>query len=70
MSSTKLYGSVTQKLEQLSMRKLPCLLFVLKRSYICYYIICMTVPLIRYYQNIAYLYVGLCQAPMILFSPS
>ena len=24
------------------MRKFPCLLFVLKRSYVCYYIICMT----------------------------
>ena len=28
------------------MRKFHCLLFVLKRSYICYYIICMAVPLI------------------------
>ena len=28
------------------MRKLQCFLFVLKRSYISYYIICMTVPLI------------------------
>ena len=28
------------------MRKFHCLLFVLKRSYICDYIICMTVPLI------------------------
>ena len=27
------------------MRKFQCLLFVLKQSYICYYIICMTVPL-------------------------
>ena len=27
------------------MRKFQCLLFVLKRSYILYYIICMTVPL-------------------------
>ena len=27
------------------MRKFQCSLFVLKRSYICYYIICMTVPL-------------------------
>ena len=27
------------------MRKFHCLLFVLKRSHICYYIICMTVPL-------------------------
>ena len=26
------------------MRKFQFLLFVLKRSYICYYIICMTVP--------------------------
>ena len=29
------------------MRKFQCLLFVLKRSYICYYMICMTVPLIK-----------------------
>ena len=28
------------------MRKFQCLLFVLKRTYISYYIICMTVPLI------------------------
>ena len=27
------------------MRKIRCLLFVLKGSYICYYIICMAVPL-------------------------
>ena len=27
------------------MRKIRCLLFVLKRSYICYYIICMTAHL-------------------------
>ena len=27
------------------MRKFQCLLSVLKRSYICYYVICMTVPL-------------------------
>ena len=27
------------------MQKFQCLLFVLKRSYICYYVICMTVPL-------------------------
>ena len=27
------------------MRKFQCLLFALKRSYICYYIICMKVPL-------------------------
>ena len=27
------------------MQKFQCLLFVLKRSYICYYIICMTVTL-------------------------
>ena len=27
------------------MRKFKCLLFVLKRSYIYYYVICMTVPL-------------------------
>ena len=37
-----------QKLQQLWMRKFQCLLFVLKWSYICYYIICMTVPLIEY----------------------
>ena len=29
------------------MQKLNCLLFVLKQSYICCYIICMTVPLIE-----------------------
>ena len=29
------------------MRKFQCLLFLLKQSYICYYIICMTVPLIQ-----------------------
>ena len=28
------------------MRNFPCLIFMLKRSYICYYIICMTVSLI------------------------
>ena len=28
------------------MRKFPCLLFVLKRWYICYYVICMTAPVI------------------------
>ena len=28
------------------MRKFQCLLFVLKRSYICYYIICMTVKVL------------------------
>ena len=32
------------------MRKFECLLFVLKRSYICYYMICMTVPLIRKFE--------------------
>ena len=39
------FGSITSKLEQLWMWKLQCLLFVFKRSYICYCIICMTVPL-------------------------
>ena len=29
------------------MRKFQCLLFVLKRSYMCYYIICITVPLLK-----------------------
>ena len=33
------------KLEQLWMLKFQCLFFVLKQSYICYYVICMTVPL-------------------------
>ena len=32
-------------IEQIWKRKFQCLLFMLKRSYICYYIICMTVPL-------------------------
>ena len=27
------------------MQKFQCLLFLLKQKYICYYIICMTVPL-------------------------
>ena len=31
------------------MRKFQCLLFVLKRFYICYYIICMTVPLKHFF---------------------
>ena len=43
---TKLYDLMTEKLEKLWMRKLQCLLFVLKRSYICYYVICVTVSLI------------------------
>ena len=29
------------------MQKFQCLLFVLNQSYVCYYIICMTVPLSR-----------------------
>ena len=37
---------ITQKLEQLWMRKFQCSLFLLKRSYIYWYIIFMTVPLI------------------------
>ena len=37
---------ITQKLEQLWMRKFQCSLFLLKRSYIYWYIIWMTVPLI------------------------
>ena len=41
----RLYGSITYKLEQLWMQKFQRLLFLLKRSYVCYYIICMTVPL-------------------------
>ena len=32
------------KTRKLWVLKLQCLLFVLKRSYICYYIICMAVP--------------------------
>ena len=34
------------------MRKFQCSLFVLKRSHICYYIICMTVPLNQYILNL------------------
>ena len=41
---TKLYGSITQKQEQLWMWKFQCLLFVMKQSYICYYVNCITVP--------------------------
>ena len=37
---------IIQKLEQLWMRKFQCSLFLLKRSYIYWYIIFMTVPLI------------------------
>ena len=37
---------LTLKLEQLRLQKFQCLLFVLKQSCICYYIICRTVPLI------------------------
>ena len=33
------------------MRNFQCFLFVLKRSYICYYIICMTLPLSRFLKN-------------------
>ena len=33
------------------MRKFQCLSFVLKRSYICYYVICMTVPLSNNFVN-------------------
>ena len=32
------------------MRKFQCLLFVLKRSYTCHYVICMTEPLIGQHQ--------------------
>ena len=32
-------------MEQLEVPKFMCLLFVLKQSHICYYIICMTIPL-------------------------
>ena len=42
---TKLYGSITQKLEQLWMQKFWWLLLMLKQSCICYYVISMTVPL-------------------------
>ena len=38
-------GLITYKLQQLWMWKFQCVLFVLQRLYICYYIICMTVPL-------------------------
>ena len=34
------------------MRKVQCLLFVLKRSYIFYYIVCMTVPLKQFREGI------------------
>ena len=49
-----MYGSITQKLEQLWMWKFQYLLFVLKRSYICHYVVCMTVPLnIQVYEYMA-----------------
>ena len=61
-------GSITYKLQQLWMWKFQCVLFVLKRLYICYYIICMTVPLrqslnsfkkmqLYNYQDIIYQYI-------------
>ena len=34
------------------MRKSQCLLFMLKRTYICYFLICITVPLIEQYKSI------------------
>ena len=40
------------------MRNFQCLLSVLKRSHICYYIISITVPAIRYNNN--NLYIRLC----------
>ena len=47
-----LYGSITEKREQLLMQKFQCLLFLFKRSYICYYIICMTVQNCYLHYNI------------------
>ena len=44
----------TYKLEQLWMQKFQCLLFVLNRSYICYFIVCMTVPLISFYSCVMF----------------
>ena len=35
------------------MGQFQCLLFVLKQSYICYYIICMTVPLIEKFEHVS-----------------
>ena len=35
------------------MQKFQCLLFVLKQSYISYYIFCMTVPLSKTLQNLS-----------------
>ena len=46
------YGSITWKLEQLFMQTFQCLLFMLKWSYICYYIICMTAPLMVFPKKI------------------
>ena len=40
---TKFYSSIALKLELLWMQKFQFLLYVLKWSYICYYIICMAV---------------------------
>ena len=45
---TKLCDSITKKLEKLWMRKFQCLLFELKRSYTCCYIICMTVSWMKH----------------------
>ena len=42
---TKVYGSNIKTRTELWMQKLLYLLFTMKRLYICYYIICLTVPL-------------------------
>ena len=42
---TKVYGSNIKTRTELWMQKLLYLLFKMKRLYICYYIICLTVPL-------------------------
>ena len=47
----KIYCSITQTPKQLCMRKFQHLLLLLKRSYICYHIICMTVPLLTANRN-------------------
>ena len=42
-----LHSNYNFAVEQLRMRKFHCLLFELKQSYFCHYILCMTVPLIK-----------------------
>ena len=45
------------------MQKFQCLLFVLKRSYICYYIICMNLPLMENFIFCAVFFLNVTKDP-------